>query len=245
MVNWFRRRQESAEVTTTVDVAGFDVRDTYLAEVVKDRSFAEIGGLWGAVNEKVSAAHRAGASALTMIDVMPADDEWWARFRSRMGELGIPRFDCVVGDATQLPVGPFDVIHCSGVLYHVPCPIQFLTRVRERVREHLVLTSAVIPRRIENGVGVLEVPEGGALFVPAMDPRDKAVYTQYWQADSEAAMWGVNRDFGHFTLDNYVPWWWLMTVSSIREMARVCGFEPVKDAPLWSGTAHTFLLRCR
>lgn len=224
---------------------GPDVRDAFLTEVVRGRSFAEVGGLWGTVNEKISVAHRAGAKTLTMIDVMPEGDEWWRRFEARMAELGIDGVECISGDATTAAVGPFDVVHCSGVLYHLPCPITFLAKLRERLREHLVLTSAVLPLRIENPYGVLTVPEGGALFVPAMSAADKAIYTHYWQGTSDAAMWGINRDFPHFTLDNYVPWWWLLTVGAIREMARVVGFEPVKDAPLWTGTAHTFLLRKR
>jgi Methyltransferase domain len=229
----------------TTAAPGGDVRDAFLAEVVKDRSFAEVGGLWGAVNEKVSVAHRAGATSLTMIDVMPPEDEWWGRFRERIREHGVARYETHSGDVATAPLGPFDVIHCSGVLYHVPHPIDFLARIRDRLNEHLVLSSAVIPRRIENQDGVLEVPEGGALFVPSMDDAAKRVYTRFWQGDSDAAMWGVNRAFDHFTLDNYVPWWWLMTVSAIRGMARVAGFEVVRDAPLFTGGAHTLLLRKR
>lgn len=238
----------SASATVSTPPAsdlGPDVRDAFLAEVVPGRSFADVGDLWGTVNEKVSVAHRAGAKTLTMIDVMPPGDEWWQRFEARMLELGVTGVECISGDVTTAAVGPFDVVHCSGVLYHVPSPITFLATLRDRLREHLVLTSAVVPLRIENPHGVLTVPEGGALFVPAMSARDKAIYTHFWQGTSEAAMWGINREFHHFVLDNYVPWWWLLTVGAIREMARVAGFEPIKDAPLWTGTAHTFLLRKR
>ena len=49
-----------------------DVRDTYIRQVVAGKSFADVGGLWGTVNEKVSVAHAYGARALTMIDVSPA-----------------------------------------------------------------------------------------------------------------------------------------------------------------------------
>ena len=37
-----------------------DVRDTYIRQVVAGKSFADIGGLWGTVNEKVSVAHTHG-----------------------------------------------------------------------------------------------------------------------------------------------------------------------------------------
>jgi hypothetical protein len=242
-MRWIERIGRDRDLPCATDAG--DVRDAFLAEVVKDRSFAEVGGLWGAVNEKVSVAHRAGAASLTMIDVMPPEDEWWGRFRDRMREHGVTKYETISGDVATARVGPFDVIHCSGVLYHVPHPIEFLALLRDRLNEHLVLSSAVVPRRIENQDGVLDVPEGGALFVPAMDENAKRVYTRHWQGDSDAAMWGVNRAFDHFRLDNYVPWWWLMTVSAIRGMARVAGFDVVRDAPLFTGAAHTFLLRKR
>ena len=37
-----------------------DVRDTYISQVVAGKSFADVGGLWGTVNEKVSVAHTHG-----------------------------------------------------------------------------------------------------------------------------------------------------------------------------------------
>ncbi len=46
-----------------------DVRDTYIRWVVAGKSFVDVGGPWGTVNEKVSVAHTHGACGLTMIDV--------------------------------------------------------------------------------------------------------------------------------------------------------------------------------
>ena len=42
-----------------------DVRDTYISQVVAGKSFADVGGLWGTVNEKVSVAHAHGARGLS------------------------------------------------------------------------------------------------------------------------------------------------------------------------------------
>ena len=44
-----------------------DVRDTYIGQLVAGKSFADVGGLWGTVNEKVSVAHTHAARTLTMI----------------------------------------------------------------------------------------------------------------------------------------------------------------------------------
>jgi hypothetical protein len=34
-----------------------DPRDVFLGRVARGRTFADVGGLWGVVNEKVSVAH--------------------------------------------------------------------------------------------------------------------------------------------------------------------------------------------
>src|SRR6266480_6992278 len=101
-----------------------DPRDEFISCVVKGRSFAEVGGLWGTVNEKVSVARDRGAKSLTMIDVTPRENDLWEKFLTRMTELDIPNVDCISADiiekATARDHPAFDVVHCSGILYHAP-----------------------------------------------------------------------------------------------------------------------------
>ena len=53
-----------------------DLRDDYIRRVVRGRSFADVGGLWGTVNEKVSVAAQAEARSVAMIDISPAGSEF-------------------------------------------------------------------------------------------------------------------------------------------------------------------------
>ena len=46
-----------------------DVWDTYIDQAVAGKSFADVGGSWGRVNEKISVAHTHGALALPVIHV--------------------------------------------------------------------------------------------------------------------------------------------------------------------------------
>ena len=82
-----------------------DARDTYISQVAAGKSFADVGGLWGTVNEKVSVAHTHGARALTMIDVSPPDTELWVlsemgrsasrrRWRSGVLKISVPGGGC-------------------------------------------------------------------------------------------------------------------------------------------------------
>ena len=136
-----------------------DVRDTYIRQVVAGKSFADVGGLWGTVNEKVSVAHTHGARTLSMIDVSPPDSELWSLFEERRRTLRLPAVECVSADILTLaeadPRPQFDVVHCSGVLYHMPEPMQFLRALRRITREALVLTSAITATRVESAKGSL------------------------------------------------------------------------------------------
>ena len=79
-----------------------DVRDTYISQVVAEKSFVDVGGLWGTANEKVSVAHTHGARTLTMIDVSPVDSELWTLFEQRRRTLRLPTVECVSADILTL-----------------------------------------------------------------------------------------------------------------------------------------------
>ncbi|MEO8839534.1 MAG: hypothetical protein ABI351_12580 [Herbaspirillum sp.] len=51
-----------------------------------------------------------------------------------------------------------EVVHCSGIIYHVPDPYRMLVNLRKLTAEHLILTSMVVPERIKNREGKMEFP---------------------------------------------------------------------------------------
>ena len=73
-------------------------RRRLLGELVPGKTFVEVGGLWGTVNETVTVAIQAGARAATMIDMHPRESEWWTKFDARCAELGVADYQCVVGN---------------------------------------------------------------------------------------------------------------------------------------------------
>lgn len=222
-----------------------DPRDEYIGKVVKDKTFADAGGLWGVVNEKVSVAHRYGASALTMIDRVGPKDESWRLFEERRRHLGVPEVSCIVSDILALadlsPCPQFDVVHCSGVLYHIPDPLRLLTTLRKITREYLVLGSIVSGTKIESDQGILEIPNATALFVPALRGRERAIVQSYWQKLVGDGAVGLTRETP-WQPDNYVPWWWLPTVEALKAMCEAVGFHYVESSPFWNDNAHVLLL---
>ena len=137
--------------------SGIDTRDEFLQRVVGGKTFAEIGGLWGATQERVSVAHGFGATQLAMIDVLPPLNEWWKAFDHRMTEMGIAdRVATLSGDIT-MRAGPYDVTHSSGILYHLPSPIDYLIALYRITSEYCILTSAIHPPEISNRFGSVKL----------------------------------------------------------------------------------------
>lgn len=223
-----------------------DLRDDYIARVVNGQSFADVGGLWGTVNERVSVAAGHGATSLAMIDISEPLHELWPLFRQRMESLGISDCQCIAADVCALAASEsppvFGVVHCSGVLYHHPNPLVLLRSLRTITARHLILTSAITQEVIENDAGVYRLPPSGAIFVPALSQPEREVLRLYWHDHAAVdACWGISHDV-RWDVDELGPWWWLFTPRVMMKAAEVVGFRVVESGPTWNGDAHTVLL---
>ncbi|MEG4801755.1 tetratricopeptide repeat protein [Microcoleus sp. ARI1-B5] len=240
------KKHSAGDRTILLELETDDIRDRYIARVVKNQTFAEVGGLWGTVNEKVSVASKYGAVSLTMIDVTPASVQIWQDFRDRMASLNIANYNCISRDITQIQLAeigePYGVVHCAGVLYHHPHPLQILMSLRQITGQYLILTSAITQELIENERGRYEIPASGVIFIPALGEAERAILTAYWQQYTygtpilgviEKAVFDIN-DFG--------PWWWLPTASALESMCKVAGFKVLDKGLTWYNNALTLLL---
>ncbi|MEG4998139.1 tetratricopeptide repeat protein [Microcoleus sp. B4-D4] len=240
------QKHQSGDRSLLLELEIDDIRDRYIARVVKNQTFAEVGGLWGTVNEKVSVASKYGAVSLTMIDVTPTSQEIWQDFRDRMASLNIANYNCISRDITQIQpaeIGePYGVVHCAGVLYHHPHPLQILMSLRQITGQYLILTSAITQEVIENERGRYEIPASGVIFIPALSEAERSILAAYWQQYTygtpilgviEKAVFDIN-DFG--------PWWWLPTASALESMCKVAGFKVLNKGLTWYNNALTLLL---
>ena len=223
-----------------------DPRDKYLSEVVNGKSFADVGGLWGTEKEKVSVAQRYGASALTMIDVVPPTFEEWRLFEERRRDLGLPPVTCISGDLVKLvetnSCPQFDVVHCSGVLYHIPDPVRLMAALRKITREYLILCSVVTATNVESDHGTLEIPQAAALFIPALQERERAILSSYWWRFVGDQALGLTSGEPSWRLDDFSSWWWLPTVEALRAICTVAGFRCQEGAYFWDKNAYVMLL---
>jgi hypothetical protein len=228
-----------------------DIRDQYIARVVQGKTFAEVGGLWGTVSEKVSVAKQFGATELTMIDAasMTEHQYLWQAFHDRMVSLDIDKYHCLSLDICDIQIEeigqPYDVVHCAGVLYHHPHPMQMLVALRKITGQYLVLTSAITQEVIENEKGRYEIPSSGVMFVPALNDSEREILTVYWEQfmikERGMAVMGITQT-ADYNLNNFAPWWWLPTAHALRSMCEVAGFNVLDSGLTWHNNALSLLL---
>lgn len=189
-----------------------DQHDNFLASLVSsltpNRSFADIGCMWGISGHFCFLAEASGARTVTGVDVMGATDEFTTKLRSKNSRI---RF--VQGDfhdpSVQSEIGVSNVVLCSGVLYHVPNPIETLLGLRKICDETLILATAAIPE--------MEM-KNGAVFWPYLD-------------DGQRRLW--NRRIGtqvgittpYEPSEGYGNWIWGLTPSALTSMLKIAGFS--------------------
>ncbi|MEG3971326.1 tetratricopeptide repeat protein [Microcoleus sp. T2B6] len=240
------KQRQTGESSILLELEAKDIRDRYIARVAKGKTFAEVGGLWGTVSEKVSVASKYGAVSLTMIDAMPASLQWWQDFHDRMTSLNIANYHCINQDITQIQLAdigePYDVTHCAGVLYHHPHPLQILVALRQITREHLVFTSVITQEVIENELGRYEIPASGVMFIPALDDAERALLTAYWRPYiNNNQLIGITEK-AVFDMNDFAPCWWLPTATALEAMCEVAGFKVLDKGLTWNNNALTLLL---
>lgn len=240
------KQRQTGESTLLLELEACEIRDRYIARIAKGKTFAEVGGLWGTVSEKVSVASKYGAVSMTMIDAMPASLHWWPDFHDRMTSLNIANYHCINQDITQIQLAdigePYDVVHCAGVLYHHPHPLQILVALRQITREHLIFTSAITQEVIENEWGRYELPASGVMFVPALDDAERAILTAYWRTYlNNNQLIGITEK-AVFDMNDFAPCWWLPTATALEAMCKVAGFSVLDKGLTWDNNALTLLL---
>jgi SAM-dependent methyltransferase len=172
-------------------------------------SFVDVGCMWKVNGAYAFHALASGATRVTGIDLNPATPEFEARNRTEGDRVRFVQADL---NDPELParIGTFDVVFCSGVLYHVPNMLQSLDQLRRLCGRTLILTTASITER--------ETPNA-AVFLPYMDPaaREGLNFTGPYRKR------GLDSDI--LPERGYANWIWLPTASCLRAMLKFAGFE--------------------
>jgi len=228
-----------------MSVKDADPRDVYIAQVVSGKTFMDVGGLWGTVNEKVTVAAKAGAATTAMLDIQSLDHPLWQAFRERCARMAVSGCQLISASidepGLENEVGQFDVVHCSGLVYHCPNPLYTLTQLARLTRKYLILTTTVIPSTVTNSKGTITVPPGAALFLAYLPHRQVEILKEHWEAGGVFPAVGITEQPHVWEVHDYGAWWWLFPVPTVRQLIMAAGFDLVEDRPLWGDKAQTFM----
>lgn len=196
---------------------------------VADKTFIDVGGLWGTKGEMVTHALKSGAKKATMCDAMPETSEWWQKFDSWASERGVTDYEKRVHDISdprsREKLGTFDFVHCTGVLYHMPDVVGAFANLVSIMEEHLMVGSQVVPNWISNSEGEAVIPDDQPLLLPATSDTKRRIIKKYYEeigVTNELA--GATQPAKYFNGERMKPsvgpWWWLMTPGFLERVAR-------------------------
>ncbi len=223
-----------------------DIRERFFDQVVKDKSFIDVGGIYGIVREKVSVARRLGAGRVALLDLPPASDASWDQMRDHLAKNNVTDCEFLSGDVQRLHVEPRDVVHCSGVLYHVPNMLGFVAALRKLTKEHCILSTTVMPTSVEVDGESLTTMDGAAVFLPGLAGKERDIFVKYWQRwGAEDITFAEPQYGGHRNLANFFPNWWIPTVGAFKAIATCAGFTILDEGYVegMEPVAYALLLR--
>lgn len=196
----------------------WDSRRGLIRRFAPGRTFLDFGGMWSVAGEVGFLAEAAGASRVMLADVMDPTEEFETKRRERESaieythaELGTP--------ATTEGLGAFDVVWCTGVLYHTPDPIGQLMHLRQLTREYLVLGSVIAPE-------VPGLPQACVFYPQLPEPARMPVARALGAPETRV---GLGTPFDYSPVGWFANYWWGITPSALRAMLVTASFEVVEE----------------
>jgi hypothetical protein len=228
-----------------------DIRRIWIEKLVQNKSFAEVGGLWGGGHVLT---YGLGAKSLCMVDVMEGTSDWWEKFREVCKRKAINNVREVVASIDDNRIlelmNRHDVVYTSGVLYHCPNPIMTIRNLLSVTNEWLILGSVVFPSVITNSKGALKMSDENAYFVPGLSETNRAIFARY--VNDKIGFGAGGLDTPPITdwhlpngEPNYSPWWWLWTKGFVRHMLSTFPIDIVQEALFPEGRNICALFMCR
>jgi hypothetical protein len=208
-------------------------RRELVSSLAPGKSFIDVGGMWNMHGEMVFRAEDAGAERIVLFDAMDPTEEY-RREHERRGS----RVEYVQGDlhdlATVESLGEFDVVWCTGVIYHTPNPYEQVRHLRRICHGELMLGSQVIP----------EVPgiDQACIWYPGLPDGARESFRRAHGGDGAPRCIGVTEPFDPAL--GYANYWWGISPSAMRAMVEAAGFDVFEELP-WTTWVHDVRARPR
>jgi hypothetical protein len=194
------------------DVGDYRRLPDYIRQYAPERSFVDIGCMWGVNGEHAFIAEEAGATTVKGVDVFGPTPEFEVKKHARNSSV-----EFILGDASQPAtierVGVMDVVFCAGVLYHHPSPFDLLVALRRMCGQTLILRTSTIPE--------MKGFPNAAVFYPMLKPRDRKL----WNLSSLGVSQQVGITNGFEPGAGYGNWFWGLTPTCLESLLKMAGFR--------------------
>lgn len=237
-----------------------DIVDRWIRGSDVRGSFVDIGGIGeNSCNERVTFAANCGFQKVCIADLEGPDHHLWTHFERNIN----PEISLKIDRKYRLNVdhedgmrefGEWDMVHSTGIMYHVPNPMHTLKNYRMITRKELIINTVIIPDRVTNSKGTLTFRPSTCLFMPALAGDDREILREHYQLKFG---WDINKVSPQINdVDNampylqssgdysYYPYWWLFTKQSFEAALELLQMKVV-DTWTWENHAHFVWLRRR
>lgn len=183
------------------------------------RSFIDVGGMWNIDGEMAFLAEEAGADRVALLDAMPASERFESEHKRRGSSVAYVQADLHDRDAIGA-LGSFDVVWCTGVVYHSPSPYEQVEQLRRLTGWRLLLGSHVIP----------ELPvEGACVWYPALSEGSRRAFRRAHRDRAGIRRVGLTEPFDPAPEQRYANYWWGITPSALRAMLSAAGLRVIEE----------------
>ena len=224
-ISWLRDGQRLHPSSPDMWDDMWELRRNLVRSLAPGKSFLDLGGMFVVNGELAFIAEEAGATRVTLFDAMDPSDEFAARHARTASDVEFVQGDFHDPDVVDF-LGQFDVVWCTGVIYHSPNPMQQILFLRQLTTETLVLGTHVIP----------EVPgiEQMCMLYPGVKQETQDTFTRVFGGPERLP--GMASAFDTEPLMAYVNMWWGFSPSALRSMIHYSGFTITDEhfyGPYW------------
>ena len=222
---WLRRAGRKHPVGSDVWSRLEENRRRLIADLAPGHSFLDLGGMYRIAGDMAFQAEQSGASRVVLFDGMDPSDAFVEKHRQKSSKVEFVQGDLHDPGAIA-DLGHFDVVWCTGVIYHSPNPIQQILHLRRLATQTLVLGTNVIP----------EIPgiEQTCVLYPGLSEQGRSSYSQFHGGPGQFP--GMTSEFDETPLMSYANMWWGFSPSALRSMLRFSGFDVKEEylyTPFW------------
>jgi SAM-dependent methyltransferase len=221
---WLRLAEWSARHMDRAPL--WEKRRAWIRELAPGKSFLDLGGMWGIHGEVAFLAEEVGAKRVVLFDGMDPSAEFIAEHARRRSTVRYIQGD-LHDEVGVADLGLFDVVWCTGVIYHSPNPYLLLEHLRRLAGERLVLGTQIVPE--------LPFLANACLFLPGLPQAVRDAFASRLPEKAPLLL-GLTTDFDYTPGLGYANCWWAMSPTALNSMLEVAAFEVLdrnSDSPYW------------